>query len=174
LRAIPYSPAAVVALGWPNDALPRPLDGFGFLVPAREGRRVLGSVWCSTVFPARAATGHALVRTIVGGARNPELVDLDDAALSALVRAELSVIFEGPLPEPEFLRIVRWPRAIPQYTLGHLERVAAVEGSIRELPGLFLAGNALYGVSVADCVARGAALPDLVLNGARAPSDPAG
>ncbi len=174
LRSIPYSPAAVVALGWPTDALPRPLDGFGFLVPAREGRRVLGSVWCSTVFPGRAATGHALVRTIVGGARNPEVVGLDDAALSGLVRAELSVIFEGPLPEPEFLRIVRWPRAIPQYTLGHLERVAAVEASIREVPGLHLAGNALYGVSVADCVARGAALPDLVLSGAGAPSDPAG
>jgi oxygen-dependent protoporphyrinogen oxidase len=175
LESIPYSPAAVVAFGFaPESPLPRPLDGFGFLVPGQEGRRVLGSVWCSTVFPGRAAQGHALVRTIVGGARNPEVVDLNDAALSALVRDELSVVFGGPLPEPAFTRIVRWPRAIPQYTQGHLERVARVEAALAGIPGLHMAGNALYGVSVADCVARGAALPARVLNAASAPSAPAG
>jgi len=175
LDAIPYSPAAVVAFGFaPGAPLPRPLDGFGCLVPGQEGRRVLGSVWCSTVFPGRAADGHALVRTIVGGARNPEVVELDDAALLGLVRAELGIVFGGPVPEPAFTRIVRWPRAIPQYIAGHGARVDRVEAALAQVPGLHMAGNALYGVSVADCIARGAALPARVLSAASTPSAPAG
>ena len=162
LEAIPYAPAAVVAVGYRTADLPRPLDGFGFLVPSGEGRRVLGVVWSSSLFADRAPDGHALLRVIVGGARHPELLQLDDEALVAVVREELGITL-GRLPDPAFAQVVRWPRAIPQYTLGHLDRVRDAEGAVATLGGVHLAGNGLYGVSLADCVARADALPDLVL-----------
>jgi len=162
LDAVPYAPAAVVAVGYRTIDLPRPLDGFGYLVPSGEGRRVLGVVWSSTLFSHRAPNDHALLRVIVGGAHHPELLGLDDAALLGVVREELRATL-GPLPDPAFSRIVRWPRAIPQYTLGHTDRLRAAEAAIASHGGLFLGGNGLYGVSLADCVARADALPDLVL-----------
>jgi len=164
LRRIPYNPAAVVAFGYPPGTLPRPLDGFGFLVPAAEQRRILGSVWCSSLFPNRSTKGRALMRSIIGGARHPELVAEPDETLAPMVMAELSVILGGAMPAPAFQRIIRWPQAIPQYTVGHLERVAAVEAAVGELPGVHLATNALYGVSLADCIARAEKLPERVLS----------
>lgn len=169
LRQIPYNPAAVVAFGYPPGSLPRPLDGFGYLVPGHEQRKVLGSVWCSSLFPNRATKGRALMRSIIGGARHPELVGLGDAELSEVVTAELSVLMGGPMPAPAFQRIVRWPAAIPQYTLGHLDRVAAIEAAMAAVPGVHLATNAMYGVSLADCVARAEKLPALVLGSSGTP-----
>ena len=131
-------------------------------MPSGEGRRVLGVVWSSSLFADRAPDGHALLRVIVGGARHPELLQLDDEALVAVVREELGITL-GRLPDPAFAQVVRWPRAIPQYTLGHLDRVRDAEGAVATLGGVHLAGNGLYGVSLADCVARADALPDLVL-----------
>lgn len=161
LEAIPYAPAAVVGYGVPVDQLPRALDGFGYLIPSHEQRKLLGVLWTSTLWAGRAPEGQALLRIIIGGARSPELLDLDDAALLEIVREELSITM-GPMPAPSFSRIVRWPRAIPQYTLGHLDRVAAAEAAIAPFPGLYLAGNALYGISVADCVGRAEALAEAV------------
>ena len=163
LRLIRYNPAAVVAFGYPPASLPRPLDGFGFLVPGQENRRVLGSVWCSALFPGRATKGRALIRNIIGGARHPELVELGDPELAEVVTTELSVLMGGRMPTAAFQRIVRWPEAIPQYTLGHLDRVAAIEAAVAPLPGLHLASNALYGVSLADCVGRAEKMPAMVL-----------
>ncbi|MCB9545832.1 MAG: protoporphyrinogen oxidase [Myxococcales bacterium] len=160
LAAIPYAPVAVVGLGYRADQLPRPLDGFGFLVPKKAGRQVLGVLWPSTIFPGRAPEGHVLLRVIIGGARDPALVGLDDAALLALALAEVGITLGGPVPAPVFHRIIRWDAGIPQYTLGHLERVRAAEAALPA--GLFLAGNGVHGVSVADCVARADALPGLV------------
>lgn len=162
LEAIPYAAAAVVAFGLRESELVRPLDGFGFLIPGREKRRILGTLWSSSIYAERAPEGLALIRSIVGGARHPKVLDLDDDALVALVREELDAIM-GPLPDPVFHRVIRWPRAIPQYNLGHLDRVAAVEQSIADLPGLHLTGNGFYGVSVAECAARADALVDAVV-----------
>ena len=167
LRAIPYNPAAVVAFGYPPGSLPRPLDGFGYLVPGQEGRKILGCVWCSSLFAGRATRGRALIRSIVGGARHPELVGLDDPTLSAVVTSELSIVMGGVMPTAPFQRVIRWPQAIPQYTLGHLERVAAVEAGLQTVGGLFTATNALHGVSLSDCIARAERLPALVLQGER-------
>ncbi|MCK6572080.1 protoporphyrinogen oxidase [Myxococcota bacterium] len=163
LRQIPYNPAAVVAFGYPPGTLPRPLDGFGYLVPAVEQRKILGSVWCSSLFPNRSTKGRALMRSVIGGPRHPELVAEPDETLAPIVTAELSRIMGGAMPEPAFQRIIRWPQAIPQYTVGHLERVAAVEAAVGELPGVHLATNALYGVALSDCIARAEKLPGLVL-----------
>lgn len=162
LSAIPYAPAAVVALGYRTIDLPRPLDGFGFLVPSRERRDILGVLWSSTIFRGRAPGGHALLRCIVGGRHRPDLLALDDETLLATVRRDLAAMLGGELPAPRFTRLVRWPEAIPQYELGHLDRKAAAEAAVAPLPGVVLAGNALYGVSLADCAERAEALPALV------------
>lgn len=162
LRQIPYASAAVVALGYPLGTLPRPLDGFGFLVPGVESRQILGSVFCSTLFPGRAARGRVLMRAILGGVRHPELLGEDDTSLLALTRSELDITMGGPMPDSVFHRVIRWPAAIPQYDVGHAGRVAAIEAALSELPGVFSASNAMYGVSLADCVARAVALPPLV------------
>jgi oxygen-dependent protoporphyrinogen oxidase len=162
LEAIPYAPTAVVVLGFEKAAMRRDLDGFGFLVPSREKRDVLGVVWCSRLFAGRAPDGHVLMRCIVGGARRPELVDLSDDELLRRVRADLAAAM-GPLPEPAFARIVRWPAAIPQYTLGHARRLETVREALRPLRGLHLAGAGFYGVSVPECIDRADALPAEIL-----------
>jgi oxygen-dependent protoporphyrinogen oxidase len=102
------------------------------------------------------------LRCIVGGRRHPEVMAWDDETLLAKVRGELNAIFGANLPAPSFTRVVRWPAAIPQYELGHLDRKAAAEAGVQGLPGVWLGGNALYGVSLADCIARAEALPTLV------------
>lgn len=160
LRDIPYAPAAVVALGYRVTDLPRPLDGFGFLVPSREKRDILGVLWSSSIFRDRAPGGHALLRCIVGGRHRPELLGLGDASLLATVRADLAKMLGGSLPAPVFQRLVRWPEAIPQYELGHLDRKAAAEAAVAALPGVVLASNALYGVSLTDCAQRAEEVPE--------------
>lgn len=158
LLAIPYAPVAVLAMGFETARLPRPLDGFGFLVPTSARRRVLGVLWPSAMFPGRAPSGQGLIRCILGGARDPGLLELSEPDLLNVVLAELGVMMGGAMPTPTFHRLVRWPNAIPQYTIGHLGRVEQILGAAATLPGLHLASNALYGVSVPDCASRGEAV----------------
>ncbi len=150
-REIGYSPAVVVALGFERAAVQHPLDGFGFLIPRSERRRILGSLWTSSIYPGhRAPDGRILLRTIVGGARNPELAGLAPDELVKLVRAELRDIL-GIAAEPVFHEVFAWPVAIPQYDVGHRERVARVEHGLAHLRGLFVTGNAYRGVAINDC-----------------------
>ena len=152
LDTIEYASVAVVCLGFDPSALPRPLDGFGFLVPRGEGVRSLGVLWDSSIYPGRAPAGKALVRAMIGGARDPEAVDLPDEALRETVLADLTRTM-GPFGAPEFVRIFRHARGIPQYTLGHLERLDLIEAAVRCHPGLFLAGNSYHGVAINSCIA---------------------
>ncbi|GAB4252150.1 MAG: protoporphyrinogen oxidase [Deferrisoma sp.] len=154
LQTIPYVPAAVVCTGLPREAVPHPLDGFGFLIPKSEGRRILGSLWSSSIFAHRAPDGRVLLTQILGGARNPELVGLGDEELTRVVREELRITL-GIEAEPEFVWIRRWERAIPQYVVGHGERLREIEARVEALGGVHLAGNAFYGIGVNDCTARG-------------------
>jgi oxygen-dependent protoporphyrinogen oxidase len=150
LRAIPWAPVTVVALGFAAAALRDvSLDGFGFLVPAGQGVRSLGCLWSSSIFPGRAPRGHALLRVLVGGARDPDAAALDDEALLDLVRHDLSTSM-GIEAAPDMVRIYRYPRAIPQYTLGHLARLSAVRDRLERLPGLLLHGNGYRGVALND------------------------
>jgi oxygen-dependent protoporphyrinogen oxidase len=154
---IPYAPVAVVSLGVRREDVAHPLDGFGFLAPQSEGLRVLGCLFTSTIFPGRAPAGHAALVAFVGGRINPEMVDQDDAAILAAVREDLGRAL-GLRGEPVFRHVRRWPRAIPQYELGHgrfVERAAAIEESC---PGLAIGGNFLRGISVPDCIRNAAAL----------------
>lgn len=151
LGEIPYASAATVSLGYRRADVPHPLDGFGFVVPRSEGRSLLAATFSSVKYPGRAPDGHALLRGFVGGALDAAVLEEDDAALVARVRAELREAL-GIVAEPRLARVVRWPASMPQYRVGHLARVEAIERRAAALPGLYLAGGAYRGVGIADCV----------------------
>jgi oxygen-dependent protoporphyrinogen oxidase len=150
IDGIAYNPVAVVALGYRATDVPRPLDGFGYIAPQRTRRDLLGVQWCSSIFPDRAPPGMVLLRALCGGAQRPEVVSWDDDRLVQAVRAELRLSL-GIANPPVFQHIVRWERAIPQYHLGHIERVADIEARAATHSGLFLTGNAYHGVALNDC-----------------------
>jgi oxygen-dependent protoporphyrinogen oxidase len=154
---IPYNRLAVVALGYQAADVPHPLDGFGYLTPGRAGRDVLGVQWCSTIFPGRAPPGRVLLRAICGGWFRPEVVDWEEGRLVEAVRAELRLAL-GITEAPAFHHIVRWDRAIPQYHLGHAERLRWIDERLARHPGLFLGGNSYRGVALNDCVEQAGVL----------------
>jgi len=151
IDGIPYNRVAVVALGYRAADLPGRLDGFGYLSPQRERRDVLGVQWCSSIFPDRAPPGLVLLRAMCGGWNRPEILDWDDDRLLSAVRGELRCAMRIEAA-PVVHHIVRWRRAIPQYHLGHLERVAWIENRLSRHPGLFLSSNAYRGVALNDCI----------------------
>ncbi len=151
LRAIPYASSAIVSVAYRRDQVQHPLDGFGVVVPAAEGRSILAASFSSVKFPSRAPAGTVLLRVFVGGATQPELFDLDDSALSDLVTRDLSGLI-GVQGDPLLLRIARHPRAMPQYILGHLERVEAIRRKLARYPRLFLTGIAFDGIGIPDCI----------------------
>lgn len=158
VEGIAYAPIAVVQLGFAPGSTPAP-DGFGFLVPGLEKRRLLGAIHASTVFPFRTEGGRVLYTCMVGGARQPDLVKLDEEALVALAREELKEL-AGVTASPSFTEVIRWTRGIPQYNVGHLERVAAIDAALKRWPGLHLTGNAYKGVGINDCIRNAFALGD--------------
>ena len=149
--AIAYSPMNVVCFGYERDRIKRDLDGFGYLIPKREGCHILGTLWDSSIFPNRAPEGHVLLRSMMGGATNPGAIELSDSEVTSRTRDDIEKIM-GIKAEPRFIRIFRHARAIPQYTPGHAKRVAAISGCLEKQPGLFVTGNAYYGVGLNDCV----------------------
>lgn len=151
LAAIEHARVAVVHLGFPRSALKAPPEGFGFLAPRQEGRRVLGCIYVSSIFPWRAPEDQVLLTTMVGGATRPELVDLDDGGLEALAREELKAALEIDA-EPGYRRVVRWQKGIPQYNVGHLSRLDRILQRAAALPGFHLAGNSFRGVGMNDCI----------------------
>jgi oxygen-dependent protoporphyrinogen oxidase len=161
IEGIPYNRVAVVALGYRAADVPRPLEGFGYLSPQREGRDVLGVQWCSSIFPDRAPPGMVLLRALCGGWNRPDVLDWDDECLLGAVVAELGRSM-GVRAAPVFRHVVRWDRAIPQYHLGHLERVAWIEGRLARHPGLYLGGNCYRGVALNDCVEQAGLLAQRV------------
>ena len=161
LSGIVYPPVAEVFCGYPDSALTRPLDGFGFLVPEKEGRSILGTIWSSALFPGRAPAGYVALTTFVGGSRQPPLGRLDEGALTALVTGELRSLM-GLRGEPAYVKVSRWERAIPQYAPGHLAIVEQMEALEKNVPGLYLCGNYRGGIAVGDCVMSGEALASRV------------
>jgi oxygen-dependent protoporphyrinogen oxidase len=151
LSEIPYPPVSVVCVGYRKDRIGRSLDGFGFLIPFREGRKILGTLWDSSIFPNRAPEGSVLLRTMVGGARAADLAVQDQNRVIAMVTAELADIM-GIRAEPDFSRVYVHERAIPQYTIGHRERLRRIDDSLTGHKGLYLAGNSYRGISVNDCI----------------------
>ncbi|MDH4115267.1 MAG: protoporphyrinogen oxidase [Burkholderiaceae bacterium] len=161
LAAIPYPPVTVVGSAYRRTDIAHPLDGFGFLAPAKERPAVLGSLFSSTMFEGRAPADTVVLTTFVGGRRNPELATAGDENLASAVHGEL-VRLVGARAQPLWREITRWARAIPQYTMGHLGRIAAVEQAERVVPGLYFCANYRGGVSIGDCVKAGHAIAERV------------
>lgn len=159
---IVYAAVAVVSTGWRREDIAHPLGGFGFLVPRKERLRLLGVLFPSEIFAGRAPDGHAALTAIVGGRTDPEAAAWDDERLLSEVLGELRRTL-GVRGEPAVQVIRRWPRAIPQYEMGHgrfLELARRIESS---LPGLRIGGNFLRGVSVPDCIRNATALAEEIL-----------
>lgn len=154
LGAIEYASSIVVASGHRLKDIDHPLQAFGMVVPIVEKRGVLAVSFSSRKFPGRAPEGGVLLRSFVGGALQPELCELDDAAIEQLVADELRALL-GVQGTPDFVRIMRYHRAMPQYHLGHVERVTAIERRLDTHRGLALAGNAYRGVGIPDCIHSG-------------------
>ncbi len=157
LRCIAYAPVVSAALGYETSQLRHPLDGFGFLSPRKEGQRTLGGLFSSSLFAARAPAGKALITAFIGGAMDPGALDLQDDALLNRVSGDLARNL-GIRGAPDLVQITRHRQAIPQYTIGHLDRVGQLDRSVRALSGLYLRASWRDGVSVADCIRNGEAL----------------
>jgi oxygen-dependent protoporphyrinogen oxidase len=152
LNSIRYVSTGTISLAYRRDELNHPLDGFGVVIPRSEKRPVNAITWTSTKFNRRAPHGYALLRLFFGGSRTPEMMDVGDADLLRIVRRELFEIM-GVSADPVFHRIYRWQRSNPQYDVGHLERVAAIEAALP--PNLFVTGSPYRGVGLPDCVRQG-------------------
>lgn len=171
IASIDYAGIAVVCLVYRREQVAHTLDGFGFLVPRGESPRLLGCIWVGSIFPGHAASGRVVLRAMVGGARDPEGAALPEGRLVDGVRKDLSAILGGLDGPPEEAVVYRHAKGIPQYRLGHLDRVAAIESALGGEPGLHVAGNAYRGIGVNDCVREARALAErLVRAGERAPA----
>ena len=148
---IVYNPVAVVCLGFDREQVSHPLDGFGFLCPAREKRKIMGTLFTSTLWPDAAPSGKVLLRTMVGGGRQGELAFQPEEQLVEMVRSELAELL-GIHGQPVYRFVVKWEKGIPEYQVGHAGRVAQLHASL-EGTGLWLAGNAWDGIGVGECVA---------------------
>jgi oxygen-dependent protoporphyrinogen oxidase len=154
LRAIEQPPVVSVFTGYRREDVGHPLDGFGVLVPEVEGRLILGSLFSSTLFPGRAPDGHVALTTFVGGTRQPDLARRDDGEILRIVQAELARLV-GVRAAPVCTHLQRWPRAIPQYTLGYQRFKDAIAQVEATAPGVFIGGNCRDGISLANCIASG-------------------
>lgn len=164
--SVPYAPMAVVHLAWPKARIRHPLDGFGFLLPPHEFRRILGAMFISSIFPWRAPADHALITVMIGGAVHPELVGSSEQDLAEIAVSELAPII-GAQGVPSMWEVIRWDRAIPQYVVGHAALRDEVLERVSRIPGLHLGGNAWRGIGVNDCIAAAQPLADEILRGGR-------
>lgn len=169
LTAIACPPVAVVALGFSPAAAAKVPAGFGVLIARGEGFRMLGNLWETHLYEGRGPAGHLLVRAMFGGAVDPEAGALSETDLAAIARVEISRLY-GIADVPVFEQVVRVPRAIPQYEIGHAARVARIADAIAALPGLSITGNGLRGVAFADAASDGVRVGDAAVQqlGARA------
>jgi oxygen-dependent protoporphyrinogen oxidase len=163
LSAVEYAPVAVVSLGYWQSDVGHSLRGFGFLVPRSAERRVLGTVWNSSLFPGRAPNGHVLLTSFVGGTTDPGAVALSPENIVALVHHEIAPLL-AVRQAPVFSNVTIYLRALPQYNLGHSERLAAIQKLRLEVPNLWLAGNYLRGPSIGACVEQSLSVAGEVLS----------
>ena len=154
LRAIRYVSTATVSLGYRRSDIAHPMQGAGFIVPKSEGRGITACSWTSTKFDNRAPDDHVLLRVFIGGAQAEDLAEQNEAALAALARKELRTIM-GITAAPILVKAYRWPKANPQYELGHQQRITEIEHALTEFPGLYLAGAAYRGSGIPDCIQSG-------------------
>ncbi len=161
LSSIEYAAVAVVSLGYRKNDVGHSLNGFGFLVPRSASLRVLGTVWNSSLFHGRAREGHSLITSFVGGTTDAAAATLEPQELANLVHREISTLL-STRSQPVFSNVTIWPHALPQYNLGHGERLAAVAEVCSRFPGLWLTGNYLQGPAIGSCVDQALAVAEEV------------
>lgn len=162
LKSIPYASTATVSLAYRQSDLPRPLDGYGYVIPRREGRRALACTWTSTKFPHRAPDGYALIRVFVG--RAGQDIPWNENELLELAKEELNLTL-GITVEPILSRVFMWEKAMPQYNLGHPEKLTQIDSALEKYPGLALAGNGYRGIGIPDCIHSGELAVEKILRG---------
>ncbi len=162
LGQIPHNRLVVLGLGCSKNEVDHSCKGFGVLVPRKQDIRILGSIWCSSVFSGRAPENHHCLSVFIGGSLDPTAFDLTDEELFAQAQTDLSTIvgLRGSFSKQD---IFRWERAIPQYPVGHVKQISALHDELSETPGLFLTGNYLDGVSTNDCIRLGRKTGDRVV-----------
>jgi protoporphyrinogen/coproporphyrinogen III oxidase len=161
LSSIEYAPIAVVSLGYAKSAVARELDGFGFLIPRSENVRTLGTVWNSSLFTGRAPAEHVLLTSFAGGATDPGATLLAEAEIVSLVHREIAAILRIQA-EPVFSQAMVYRRALPQYNLGHGERLHVMRRAQEAIPGMFLTGNYFSGPAIGTCIEQALAVADSV------------
>ncbi len=162
LASIEYASAVVPVLSYRRDQIRHPLNGFGFVVPFVEKRQILSGSFTSIKFPGRAPDDSVLFRVFIGGACQGDLVDLPNEELYKIAEQELAELL-GIQGGPQVREILRWKNAMPQYHLGHIDRVTKIEALASELPGFALAGNAYHGVGIPFCIHGGELAAESVL-----------
>ncbi len=154
LAAIPHASTAIVTLAYRREEIRHPLDGHGYVIPRAERSPILACTWSSRKWAGRAPEGWELIRVFIGRAGQEETLATDDDTLVALALQEVAARL-GVTAPASLTQVRRWPRGMPQYLLGHPERVARIGAAQREHAGLYLAGNAFHGVGLPDCIASG-------------------
>ena len=156
LQAFTYPTVACVVLAYPLSDVKGKLVGFGNLIPRGQGVRTLGTIWTSSLFPDRAPAGWQTLSSYIGGATDSEIANLDAEQIVREVHRDLSRILLKPeAAQPKVLAVNVWKRAIPQYNLGHFDRLEQIENGLKSLPGMYLCSNYVGGVALGDCVRRG-------------------
>jgi oxygen-dependent protoporphyrinogen oxidase len=154
LAQIEYSSTATISMAYPDSAVVRPLDGTGYIVPETLRRPIIACTWSSAKLEGRAPDGHSLFRLFVGGARGAPAVAAPDEELLSLARAEMSEVM-GITAEPELQRVTRFKRSMPQYHVGHLDRIREIQARASATPLFYLAGGAYGGLGIPDSVHSG-------------------
>jgi oxygen-dependent protoporphyrinogen oxidase len=154
LGDIHHSGCAIVSLAYQRSQVSHPMDGFGFVVPAIEKRKIISGSFASVKYPGRAPDGWVLIRVFIGGALQAELVKLPDEQLRQIAEQELAELM-GIKGKSAFARVVHLPNTMPQYYVGHQDRVAAIRERAATAPGLFVTGNAYGGVGIPFCIHGG-------------------
>ena len=156
LQAFTYPTVACVVLAYPLSDVKGKLVGFGNLIPRGQGIRTLGTIWTSSLFADRAPAGWQTLSSYIGGATDSEIANLDAEQIVREVHRDLSRILLKPeAAQPKVLAVNVWKRAIPQYNLGHFDRLEQIENGLKSLPGMYLCSNYVGGVALGDCVRRG-------------------
>ena len=162
LSGIYYPSISVVCLGYKKDRIASSLDGFGFLIPSREGRKILGTLWDSSIFPNRAPEGYVLIRNMLGGVRRSELAEQDEQKQIQLVMDELKDIM-GINVQPDFAKVYIHKKGIPQYFPGHEKRLDTINRTLDRFKRMYITGNAYRGIGVNDCIENSDKLAERVV-----------
>jgi len=161
LTSIPYASTATISLAYRQSDLPKPLDGYGYIIPHREGRKALAGTWTSTKFPHRAPDGYALIRVFVG--RAGQDIPWAENELLELAKEEVKLT-SGITAEPMISRVFMWDKAMPQYNLGHPDKLKQIDAALEKHQGLALAGNGYRGIGIPDCIHSGELAVERILD----------